>query len=200
MDCNKRRGHPVDVRSATCNAVVVNAAPSLNIVLYQPEIPQNTGNVGRTCLSVGGKLWLVRPLGFNLDEKGLRRAGLDYWQHLDVEIVDHWDALAEQRPPATHWYFTKTAERIYTDVSFKPDDTLVFGSETRGLPTTLLTDSSERALRIPIQPLVRSLNLASAVAAATMEVTRQWRERGLISDPGLPSLPADPTTRPTPCP
>jgi len=179
---------------------VVNAAPSLNIVLYQPEIPQNTGNVGRTCLSVGGKLWLVRPLGFQLDEKRLRRAGLDYWQHLDVEIVDNWEVLIEQRPAANHWYFTKTAARIYTDVVFEPGDTLVFGSETRGLPASLISEPSDRALRIPIQPLVRSLNLASAVAAAAMEVTRQWRQRGLLSDPGPPSMEPAAETTPTPNP
>jgi tRNA (cytidine/uridine-2'-O-)-methyltransferase len=196
----KTVGHPVDARTASCNAVVVNSPPLLNIVLYQPEIPQNTGNVGRTCLSVGGKLWLVRPLGFQLDEKRLRRAGLDYWQHLDVDIVDNWQMLTEQVSPSTHWYFTKTADRIYTDVQFKPGDTLVFGSETRGLPDSLLNDSRSRALRIPIQPLVRSLNLASAVSAAAMEVTRQWRESGLINDPGRPTLQSDPTSTPTPSP
>jgi tRNA (cytidine/uridine-2'-O-)-methyltransferase len=197
---SKTVSHPVDARTGTCNAGVVNSPPLLNIVLYQPEIPQNTGNVGRTCLSVGGKLWLVRPLGFQMEEKRLRRAGLDYWQHLDVDIADNWQMLTEQLPPATHWYFTKTADRVYTDVRFKSGDTLVFGSETRGLPDSLLNDSSSRALRIPIQPLVRSLNLASAVSAAAMEVTRQWRESGLINDPGRPTLQDDPTTTPTPSP
>ena len=162
----------------------MNTAPPFHIALVEPEIPQNTGNIGRTCLAVGAKLWLVRPLGFQIDEKRLRRAGLDYWQHLDVEIADHWDALVASRPATTHWYFTKTAERIYTDVSFEPGDTLVFGSETRGLPPSLLEASPDRALRIPIQAPVRSLNLASAVAAAALEVARQWRTRGLVPDPG----------------
>lgn len=197
---SKTTSHPVDARTGTCNAVVVNSPPLLNIVLYQPEIPQNTGNVGRTCLSVAGKLWLVRPLGFQLEEKRLRRAGLDYWQHLDVEIVDNWEMLTEQLSPTTHWYFTKTADRVYTDVQFKSGDTLVFGSETRGLPDSLLQGSSPRNLRIPIQPLVRSLNLASAVSAAAMEVTRQWRESGLITDPGRPAVETDPTSTRTPSP
>ncbi|MFP6604053.1 MAG: TrmH family RNA methyltransferase, partial [Pirellulaceae bacterium] len=96
----------------------MNSPPNLNIVLHQPEIPQNTGNVGRSCLAVGAKLWLVKPLGFQLDEKNLRRAGLDYWQHLNVEVVDQWEALSASLPPNRHWYFSKTAEQIYTDAQF----------------------------------------------------------------------------------
>jgi len=160
----------------------VTSLPNLNIVLHQPEIPQNTGNIGRTCLSVGAKLWLVRPLGFQLEEKQLRRAGLDYWQHLDVELLDHWEALEASLPPARHWYFSKKASAVYTDVDFQPGDTLVFGSETRGLPASVLETNPDRALRIPIYDPVRSLNLASAVAGAALEVQRQWRERGIITD------------------
>jgi len=181
---------PLDVPLSTCKAGTVTSSPELNIVLHQPEIPQNTGNVGRSCLAVGAKLWLVRPLGFQLDEKQLRRAGLDYWQHLDVDVADHWEALEASLPPTTHWYFSKKAQQIYTDVEFQPGDSLVFGSETRGLPNTLLENRPERALRIPIYNPVRSLNLASAVAAAALEVQRQWRARDLIADP-LPS-PAEP--------
>ena len=182
---NNRSG-PLDVALATCKAGAVTSPPKLNIVLHQPEIPQNTGNVGRSCLAVGAKLWLVRPLGFQLDEKQLRRAGLDYWQHLDVEVVDHWESLATLLPAANHWYFSKTAEQIYTDVEFSPGDSLVFGSETRGLPGKLLANNPQRALRIPIYNPVRSLNLASAVAVAALEAQRQWRARGLIGDT-LPS-------------
>ena len=160
----------------------MNTLPNLNIVLHQPEIPQNTGNIGRTCLAVGAKLWLVRPLGFQLEEKQLRRAGLDYWQHLDVELVEHWNALEQTLPVANHWYFSKKADSIYTDVEFQPGDTLVFGSETRGLPESILNARPERALRIPIYNPVRSLNLASAVAGAALEVQRQWRQRALIAD------------------
>jgi len=159
---------------------VVNPTPNLNIVLYQPEIPQNTGNVGRSCLAAGARLWLVRPLGFQLDASKLHRAGLDYWKHLDCSVVNDWESLCEELSPKQHWYFTKAATTVYTDVEFKPGDSLVFGCETAGLPSSLTADHSHRCLRIPIQPPVRSLNLASAVAAATFEVLRQWRVDGLI--------------------
>ena len=112
----------------------------------------------------------------------MRRAGLDYWQHLDVELLDHWEALESSLPSTRHWYFSKKADAVYTDVEFEPGDTLIFGSETRGLPETLLDNHPDRALRIPIYPPVRSLNLASAVAGAALEVQRQWREREIISD------------------
>ncbi|HEV3137375.1 MAG TPA: TrmH family RNA methyltransferase, partial [Pirellulales bacterium] len=92
--------------------------PLLHIVLYQPEIPHNTGSVGRTCVAAGAKLWLVRPLGFRLDDYYLRRAGLDYWQHLEWEVVDDWDALIEKLPSRQPWFFTKTAETSYTQVRF----------------------------------------------------------------------------------
>ena len=104
----------------------------MNVVLHQPEIPQNTGNIGRTCVATGAKLWLIRPLGFRVDDQRMRRAGLDYWQHLDIEIVDSWTAFMERHAAARLWFFTKTAERVYTDVEFQRDDFLVFGGETRG--------------------------------------------------------------------
>ena len=159
---------------------VVNHTPLLNIVLYQPEIPQNTGNIGRSCLASGAHLWLVRPLGFRVDQKQLRRAGLDYWKHLDWTAVDDWGELSQVLPEENHWYFTKEATTLYTEVRYQPGDTLVFGCETSGLPTSLTSAAPDRCLRIPIQNPVRSLNLASAVAVATFEALRQWREDGLI--------------------
>ncbi|MBL7037282.1 MAG: tRNA (cytidine(34)-2'-O)-methyltransferase [Pirellulaceae bacterium] len=147
--------------------------PLLNIVLFQPEIPQNTGNVGRTCVAIGAKLWLVRPLAFRIDDAHLRRAGLDYWQHLEWEAVDDWRALRDRLPIPEPWYFTKTATRLYTNASYTPSDVLVFGSETQGLPKSLLEANTERSLRIPIRPQVRSLNLASSVAVAAYEALRQ---------------------------
>jgi tRNA (cytidine/uridine-2'-O-)-methyltransferase len=147
----------------------------LNIVLHQPEIPYNTGSVGRTCVAVGAKLWLVRPLGFRVDDYYLRRAGLDYWQHLAWDVVDDWGQLVERLPQHRHWYFSKKAERAYTSVQFAPGDALVFGCESRGLPEELLADHASQCLRIPTRPEVRSLNLSNSVAVAAYEVVRQWQ-------------------------
>lgn len=147
--------------------------PHLHIVLYQPEIPHNTGSVGRTCVAAGAKLWLVRPLGFRLDDYYLRRAGLDYWPHLEWEAVDDWTTLTARLPPRQPWFFTKSAERLYRDVSFQSDDVLVFGRESSGLPRTLLEGAADRCLRIPVRPDVRSLNLSNSVAIAVYEFCRQ---------------------------
>jgi tRNA (cytidine/uridine-2'-O-)-methyltransferase len=145
----------------------------LHIVLYQPEIPDNTGAVGRTCVALGAKLWLVRPLGFQVDNRHLRRAGLDYWQHLEWEVVDDWNALCERLPDRNLWYFTKHAVRPYTDVAFSSSAVLVFGSESRGLPPSLLNEEPDRCLRIPIAAEARSLNLSVSVAIASFEARRQ---------------------------
>jgi tRNA (cytidine/uridine-2'-O-)-methyltransferase len=147
--------------------------PLLHIVLHQPEIPYNTGSVGRTCVAVGAKLWLVRPLGFRVDDYYLRRAGLDYWEHLEWEVVDDWQALMT-RLPAPTWYFTKKASRLYTEVTFRRGDVLVFGAETAGLPDEMLSENVERTIRIPTRPQVRSLNLSNAVAVVAYEAVRQW--------------------------
>lgn len=146
--------------------------PPLHVVLHQPEIPQNTGNIGRTCVAVGAKLWLVRPMGFRLDESRLRRAGLDYWQHLDWQDAADWSDL-QRRLPARKWLFTTKAERLYTDARFEAGDALVFGSESGGLPDSVLGERAERCLRIPMRAEARSLNLASAAAAAVFEAIRQ---------------------------
>jgi len=151
--------------------------PLLHIVLFQPEIPQNTGNIGRTCVAIGAKLWLVRPMAFRMDDARLRRAGLDYWQHLEWEAVDDWQALRDRLPVPEPWHFTKTATKLYTDVSYCAGDVLIFGSETQGIPKSLLEATPERTLRIPMQPQVRSLNLASSVAVAAYEALRQIRRQ-----------------------
>jgi tRNA (cytidine/uridine-2'-O-)-methyltransferase len=152
--------------------------PLLNIVLHQPEIPYNTGSVGRTCVAVGAKLWLVRPLGFRVDDYYLRRAGLDYWEHLEWEVVDDWTALgarlAVESSGKEPWFFTKTASRLYTSAAFAPGDILVFGSESFGLPPSLLEAGGDRTMRIPIRSDVRSLNLSNSVAIAAYEALRQW--------------------------
>jgi tRNA (cytidine/uridine-2'-O-)-methyltransferase len=153
-------------------------APLLNIVLCQPEIPENTGSVGRTCVALGAKLWLVRPLGFRMDDRHLRRAGLDYWQHLDWEIVDDWAALVG-RLPGRPWLFTKHAATSYTDAVFSPGDVLVFGSESQGLPRSLVEAHGEHCLRIPMAAEARSLNLAVSVAVAAFEARRQLSQEAL---------------------
>jgi len=150
--------------------------PQLHVVLVHPEIPHNTGSVGRTCVAAGAKLWLVRPLGFRVDDYYLRRAGLDYWQFLEWEVVDDWNALVERLPGRGFWYFSKTATRSYLDAGFARGDVLVFGSESQGLPPTLLEANDSHALRIPIRPEARSLNLSNAVGIVTFEALRQWRK------------------------
>jgi tRNA (cytidine/uridine-2'-O-)-methyltransferase len=148
--------------------------PLLHIVLYQPEIPYNTGSVGRTCVAVGAKLWLVRPLGFRLDDYYLRRAGLDYWEHLAWEVVDDWPALTA-RLQGRFWFYTKTAAAAYTSVRFEQGDVFVFGSESQGLPAWMLQAHREQTLRVPIRPEARSLNLSNTVAIASFEALRQWQ-------------------------
>jgi tRNA (cytidine/uridine-2'-O-)-methyltransferase len=151
--------------------------PLLHIVLYQPEIPPNTGNIGRTCVAIGAKLWLIEPLGFQINEKQLRRAGLDYWPLLEWEAVKGWDALAARlaTPLAARraWFFTKTAKSPYTTIAFQKGDILIFGSESSGLPPDLLRQYAAQAVRIPMRPEVRSLNLSATVAAAAYEAVRQ---------------------------
>jgi tRNA (cytidine/uridine-2'-O-)-methyltransferase len=146
----------------------------MHIVLYQPEIPYNAGSVGRTCVAVGAKLWLVRPLGFRLEDRRLRRAALDYWQHLDWEVVDDWAALCRRLADRRFWFFSKAAEVCYTEVAYQPDDVLVFGSESQGLPRTMLQFHADRCLRIPIRDQARSLNLSVTVAVVAFEAKRQW--------------------------
>ena len=159
------------------NATMIEPAkyePLLHVVLYQPEIPHNTGSVGRTCVAAAAKLWLVRRLGFRLDDYYLRRAGLDYWQHLEWEVVDDWADLVAKLPARQPWLFTKAAERSYLEAQFTTGDVLVFGSESQGLPPSLVADHRDRTLRIPIRPQVRSLNLSNAVGIATYEALRQF--------------------------
>lgn len=152
--------------------------PRLHVVLYRPEIPYNTGSVGRTCVAVGAKLWLVRPLGFRVDDYHLRRAGLDYWQHLEWEVVEDWPTLLAHLPIERHWYFTKKAARSFVTVALQEGDVLVFGSESQGLPDELLSASADHNLSIPTRKEVRSLNLSNAVAVATYEALRQWGDTG----------------------
>ena len=148
--------------------------PLLNIVLYQPEIPPNTGNIGRTCVAVGAKLWLIRPLGFSLDESQLRRAGLDYWPFLDYEVVDSWHDVLQRLPGRTVWCIENPAARTVWEASFSPGDILLFGRETNGLPASLVDQYRSHTLQFPMYPAVRSLNLANTVCAVVYEAVRQF--------------------------
>jgi tRNA (cytidine/uridine-2'-O-)-methyltransferase len=150
----------------------------LNVVLYQPEIAANVGAIGRTCVAAGARLWLVRPLGFHLDDRHRRRAGMDYWEHLDLAVVDDLEELAQAPGLPRLWLFSTKAKRPYTDVAYQPGDALVFGPESRGLPERLLSERAETAVRIPMRPEARSLNLANAVAIALFEAIRQLGSTG----------------------
>ncbi len=154
--------------------------PLLHVVLVEPEIPYNTGSVGRTCVAVGAKLWLVKPLGFRVDDYHLRRAGLDYWQHLEWEVVDDWQALGERLPLERAWLFTKHATQFHHKVGYERGDVLVFGRESAGLGPKLLATAPDRQLRITCREEVRSLNLSNSVAVACYEALGQW-ERSIES-------------------
>jgi tRNA (cytidine/uridine-2'-O-)-methyltransferase len=146
---------------------------NLHVVLVEPEIAGNTGAIGRTCVAAGARLWLVRPLGFVLDHRRIRRAGLDYWEHLDLRVVDSIEEVADAVGADRLWYFSTKAETRYVDVEYRAGDALVFGAESRGLPQRLLDENPERSVRIPIRPEARSLNLANSVAIGLYEALRQ---------------------------
>jgi len=143
-------------------------------VLVEPEIAANTGAVGRTCVAVGATLWLVRPLGFIISDSKLRRAGLDYWDHLDLRVVDHIDEVADALGgQARLWLFSTKASTPHVDVAYRLGDALVFGPEGRGLPERWVADRPDRGVRIPIRPEARSLNLSVSVAVGLFEASRQ---------------------------
>ena len=145
----------------------------INIVLYQPEIPQNTGNIARTCAATGASLHLIRPLGFTIDDRKMKRAGLDYWDKLGVEYYDGIEDFYKKHPDASVYYFTTKAKRNYADVRYDSEVYFMFGPETRGLPETLLRDNIDRCVRIPMLDELRSLNLSNSVAIAVYEALRQ---------------------------
>lgn len=148
----------------------------LNIVLVEPEIPPNTGNIARLCMAVGARLHLVGPLGFSLEEKALRRAGMDYWAECHVRVWESWDAVrAEAGEGARMWFFTTKASNGFWDVDYRSADWLVFGRESRGLPESLLREHADCCVRIPMREGARSLNLATSVGIAVFEALRQTR-------------------------
>ena len=163
----------MDIRHQEIPLATQKYQPQLHIVLHRPEIPPNTGAIGRTCVALQAKLWLIKPLGFEITEKALRRAGLDYWQHLEWEVAENWDDFVEKRQPDSMWLFSRFATRSYLDVSYVAADTLVFGCETAGLPKSITDQHAGSLLRIPTHANVRSINLSNAVAVAGFEAARQ---------------------------
>lgn len=145
----------------------------MKIVLYRPEIPQNTGNVGRLCVATNTALYLVRPMGFFLDDKEIRRSGLDYWKDLTVKVVGDLNEVREENPGSRFWYLSTRGKTHYTAARFEPSDVLVFGSEGSGLPEEILNERPDSVLTIPMWGPVRSLNLATAVGIVLYEAYRQ---------------------------
>ena len=144
-----------------------------NIVLHEPEIPANTGNIGRTCVAAGARLHLIRPLGFQINEKAVRRAGLDYWNQLDVTVYDDYQDFLNRNPGAVIYMATTKAKKIYTEVSYEPDCYIMFGKESAGIPEEILVENQERSVRIPMNPEIRSLNLSNSAAIILYEALRQ---------------------------
>lgn len=145
----------------------------LNIVLLEPEIPANTGNIGRTCVAAGARLHLIEPLGFRLDEKSLRRAGMDYWKDLDVATYMDYGEFEEKNPGARIYMATTKAEKVYTEVRYGPDGYIMFGKESAGIPEEILVKHREDCVRIPMIGGIRSLNLGNSAAIILYEALRQ---------------------------
>ena len=145
----------------------------INIVLHEPEIPQNTGNIARTCAATGAALHLIRPLGFAIDDRKLKRAGLDYWHQLDITYYDGLDDFYAKNPGAEVYYFSTKAPHLYTEIEYPNPVYIMFGKETKGLPEDLLYNNPDRCVRLPMREGLRSLNLSNSVAIAVYEILRQ---------------------------
>lgn len=151
----------------------------LNIVLHEPEIPQNTGNIGRTCVATGTRLHLIEPLGFSISDKAVKRAGMDYWEHLDVTVYEDFEDFCRRNPGAKVYMATTKGPNVYSDVSYEPDCYIMFGKESGGIPEEILVNNQENAIRIPMNPEIRSLNLANSVAIVLYEALRQNNFTGM---------------------
>lgn len=145
----------------------------LNIVLFEPEIPANTGNIGRTCVATGTRLHLIEPLGFRLNDKTVKRAGMDYWEHLDVTRYDDWEDFLERNPDAKIYFATTKAKHVYTEVEYEPNAYIMFGKESAGIPEEILIQHPKQCMRIPMIGETRSLNLSNSVAIVLYEALRQ---------------------------
>ena len=161
---------------------------NLNIVLYQPEIPQNTGNIARTCAATGASLHIIKPMGFTIDDKKLKRAGLDSWDKLDITYYENYADFLDKHPESINntYFFTTKAPQAYTEVKGYPKNVFImFGKETKGLPEDLLYENREHCVRIPMRDTLRSLNLSNSVAIAVYEILRRWDFKGLREDGNL---------------
>lgn len=147
---------------------------SLNIVLVEPQIPQNTGNIARTCAATGARLHLVEPMGFRVDDKKLKRAGLDYWHLLDITYYEDLDDFFEKNRGGSFFYFTTKGRHVHSDMTYPDNCYLVFGREDAGLPEELLKENEKSCVRLPMRSEARSLNLSNTVAVGVFEVLRQW--------------------------
>lgn len=145
----------------------------MNIVLFEPEMPANTGNIGRTCVATDTKLHLIEPLGFKLNEKAVKRAGLDYWDKLDVTVYSDYKDFIGRNPEAKIYMATTKAHKVYTDVSYEPDCFIMFGKESAGIPEEILVDNEDACIRIPMWGDIRSLNLSNSVSIVLYEALRQ---------------------------
>ncbi|MBR2339872.1 MAG: tRNA (uridine(34)/cytosine(34)/5-carboxymethylaminomethyluridine(34)-2'-O)-methyltransferase TrmL [Clostridia bacterium] len=155
---------------------------SINIVLHCPEIPQNTGNIARTCAATGAALHLIKPLGFEIDDKKMKRAGLDYWDKLDVTIYENENEFFKKNEGAKIYYFSTKAPRAYTEIKYPDTVFIMFGRETKGLPEELLQKNPDTTVRIPMRESLRSLNLSNSVAIATYEILRQRDFADLVAE------------------
>lgn len=151
----------------------------MHIILHQPEIPANTGNIGRTCVATGTDLHLIEPLGFRLTEKEIKRAGMDYWPHLNVTRYMNFEEFCSLHPGARIWMATTKAKRVYSDVTFGPDDYIMFGKESAGIPEEILVEHEDTCIRIPMEEEIRSLNLSNSVAIVLYEALRQQDFSGM---------------------
>ena len=154
----------------------------INIVLYSPEIPQNTGNISRTCAVTGASLHIIKPIGFEISDRTLKRAGLDYWDKLEVHYYDNYEDFVSKNEGAQLYYFSAHGKHAHTDVAYPDNAFLVFGRESVGLPRELVEENIERTIRIPMRPTLRCLNLSNSVAIAVYEVLRQHEFEGLRED------------------
>ena len=152
---------------------------SINVVLVEPEIPQNTGNIIRTCAATGATLHLVRPLGFSLEDKYLKRSGLDYWDIANIQYYDSFEEVVEKNPNGTFFYATTKVDQAHSDVKYVDNSFIVFGKETKGLPEDLLQKYIDKTVRIPMRPVLRSLNLSNSVCIIAYEILRQINFEGL---------------------